>query len=178
MNTWLEPELQRELREVVAPPELWDRVQSARFSRPPERSYRSMVWALALPIILAAAAWSVVRSPVRENSQTLAFHCQNPAQLRAWVKATTGIDVPLRAAPPSSIQLTGARRLGERIEIAYRAGDHDAVLLVSRASGAADVPHGNPTGQASSWVLAGQRYTLASDNPADLQLACKLCHLD
>ena len=39
MNTWLEPELQRELREVVAPPEFWDRVQSARFSRRPERSH-------------------------------------------------------------------------------------------------------------------------------------------
>jgi len=178
MNTWLEPELQRELREVTAPPELWDRVQSARFSRPPERSHRRMVWALALPVVLAAVAWSVVRSPVRENSQTLAFHCQNPAQLRAWVRATTGIDVPLRAAPPASIQLTGARNLGERVEIAYRAGDHDAALLVSRANGAADVPHGNPTGNASSWVMAGLRYTLACDNPADLQLACKLCHLD
>jgi hypothetical protein len=137
-----------------------------------------MFWALALPIILAAMAWSIVRSPVHENSQTLAFHCQNPAQLRAWVRATTGIDVPLRAVPPAGIQLTGARNLGERVEIAYRAGDHNAVLQVSRANGVADVPHGSPTGQASSWVMAGQRYTLASDNPADLQLACKLCHLD
>jgi hypothetical protein len=178
MNTWLEPELQRELREVAAPPELWDRVQSARFSRLPERNHRRLVWALALPVILAAVAWSVVRSPVRENSQTLAFHCQNPAQLRAWVRATTGIDVPLRAAPPASIQLTGARHLGDRVEIAYRAGDHDAILAVSRANGVPEVPHGNTTGKVSSWVMAGQRYTLACDNPANLQLACKLCHLD
>ena len=55
MNTWLEPELQRELREVTAPPELWDRVQSLP-SRSPERSHRRLVWALALPIILAAVA--------------------------------------------------------------------------------------------------------------------------
>ena len=45
-------------------------------------------------------------------------------------------------------------------------------------TGAADVPHGNPAGKVSSWVMNGQRYTLACDNPADLQLACKLCHLD
>ena len=75
--------------------------------------------------------------------------------------------MPLRAAPPPNIQLTEARHLGERIEIAYRAGDHDAVLLVSPANGAAEVPHGNPTGKVSSWVMAGQRYTLACDNPAE-----------
>ncbi len=177
MNTWLEPELEHGLREVAAPPELWDRVQSARAVRPPE-STRRLVWALALSVVLAAVALSLVRSPVRRDSQTIAIHCQNPAELRAWVKAKTGIDVPLRGAPPASIRLIGARNEGERVEIAYRAGDGDALLQVSRAAGAADVPHSNPSGKVSSWVMSGQRYTLACDNPADLQLACKLCHLD
>jgi len=27
-------------------------------------------------------------------------------------------------------------------------------------------------------VMDGQRYTLACSDPASLQLACKLCHLD
>jgi hypothetical protein len=177
MNTWLAPELEHGLREVAAPPELWDRVGSARARRPP-KSTRGLVWALALTVVLAAGAWSLVRSPVRQDSQSIAFHCQNPAELRAWVKAKTGIDVPLRGAPPASIQLIGARNLGERVEIAYRAGDRDALLLVSPAAGAADVAHSNPAGNVSSWVMNGQRYTLACDNPADLQLACKLCHLD
>ena len=123
-------------------------------------------------------ALSLVRPPVRQDSQPIAFHCQNPAQLRTWVKANTGLDVPLRGAPPASIQLIGARNLGERVEIAYRAGDRDAVLLVARANGVPDMPHSNLGGTASSWVMNGQRYTLACDNPADLQLACKLCHLD
>ena len=177
MNTWLEPELQHGLREVAAPAELWGRVQSARVVRPP-KSNRGLVWAVALTIVLAGAGWSLVRLPVRRDSQTSALRCQNPGQLRAWVKANTGLDVPLRSVPPASIQLIGARNLGERVEIAYQAGDRDAVLLVSRADGAADVPHGSPAGKGSSWVMAGQRYTLACDNPADLQLACKLCHLD
>jgi hypothetical protein len=176
MNTWLAPELEHGLREVAAPPELWDRVQSSRVVRAPESSHR-LVWALALTVVLTAAL-SLVRSPMRQDSQALAFHCQNPAELRAWVKAKTGIDVPLSSAPPASIQLIGARNLGERVEIAYRAGDRGALLLVSRAAGAADVSHRNPSGKVSSWVMNGQRYTLACDNPADLQLACKLCHLD
>jgi hypothetical protein len=178
MNTWLAPELEHELREVTAPSELWDRVQAARVIRRPE-SNRRLVWALALSVVLASVTLlSMVRWPMRHDSQTAAFHCQNPAQLRAWVKAKTGIDVPLRGDPPASIRLIGARNQREGVEIAYRTGDRDALLLVSRANGAADVPHGSPAGKASSWVMNGQRYTLACDNPADLQLACKLCHLD
>jgi hypothetical protein len=178
MNTWLAPELEHGLREVSAPPELWDRVQSARAARPQE-STRGLVWALALSVVLASVALlSLLRSPVRQDSQIIAFRCQNPAELRAWVKAKTGIDVPLRGAPPASIRLIGASSIEDGVEIAYRSGDRDASLLVSRATGAADVPHNNPTGKVSSWVMNGQRYTLACDNPADLQLACKLCHLD
>ncbi len=179
MNTWLEPELQHGLREVAAPAELWGRVESARRSRPPEpHKPARLVWALALTVVLAGAGWSLVRLPARRDLQTGALRCQNPGQLRAWVKANTGLDVPLRSAPPASIQLIGARNVGERVEIAYRAGDREAFLLVSRADGAADVSHGSLAGKGSSWVMAGQRYTLSCDNPADLQLACKLCHLD
>jgi hypothetical protein len=179
MNTWLEPELQHGLREVAAPAELWGRVQSAHRGRRTEAHKPGrLVWALALTVVLAGAGWSLVRLPVRRDSQASALRCQNPAELRAWVKARTGLDVPLRSAPPASIQLIGARNLGERVEIAYRAGDGEASLLVSRADGVADAPHGTQAGKGSSWVMAGQRYTLACDNPADLQLACKLCHLD
>jgi hypothetical protein len=102
-------------------------------------------------------------------------HCQNPAQLRAWVRAKTGLDLPLRA----DIQLIGARNVGGRVEISYRAGNRDAMLLVSRAeTGSANAPHSHMSGNVSSWVMAGQQFTLACADPAALQLACKLCHLD
>jgi hypothetical protein len=170
-------ELQLALRPVAAPPELWDRVHSGRVSRP-QTSSRRFVWALALAVVLGAVALSLVRLPERNNSQ-LTFQCQNPAQLRAWVKANTGFNVPLRAALPASIQLIGARAVGGRAEIAYRAGNRDATLLVSRADGGAViVPHSQVNGKVSSWVMAGQRFTLACSDPADFQLACKLCHLD
>jgi hypothetical protein len=174
----MKSELQFALHPVTAPPELWERVQSARISRPQTTS-RGFVWAMAATVVLAAVALSLVRLPVRQDSQRIAFHCQNPAQLRAWVRANTGFDVPLRAAPPASIQLIGARAVEGRVEIAYRAGNRDATLLVSRAdTGAVSVPHSQVNGKVSSWVMAGQRFTLACNDPSDFQLSCKLCHLD
>jgi hypothetical protein len=166
------------LCEVQAPPELWDRIQAPQAVRRKGNS-RRLLWAPALAVVLAAVALSLVRSPERNHSQVTAFHCQNPAQLRAWVKANTGFNVPLRAALPASIQLIGARAVEGRAEIAYRAGNRDATLLVSRANaGAVSVPHSQVNGKVSSWVMDGQRFTLASNDPADFQLACKLCHLD
>jgi hypothetical protein len=92
MNTWLEPELERELCEVAAPPELWSRVQSARLSRPRE-SHRGLVWAAAATVIIAAVALSRMpagqsaaanQSAANNDSQATSLHCQNPAQIRAW----------------------------------------------------------------------------------------------
>jgi hypothetical protein len=183
----LENELQQGLRRVEAPPELWDRIQAPPQVPRSNESSQRLVWALAVTVVLAAVALSLVRSPdevfaiqaLASDSRRIAFHCQNPAELRAWVKANTGFDVPLRAAPPAQIQLIGAGAMEGRVEVAYRAGNRDAVLVVSRAnSGSANVPHSLVSGNVSSWVMSGQRFTLACNDPADLQLACKLCHLD
>jgi len=181
INPGLELELQRELGGVTAPPELWDRLQSPtsapyRAAGVSKRFYHAL---LAVAVTLAAVALSLVRSPVRYHAPQLAFHCQNPAQLRAWVRANTGLDVPLRSAPPASIQLIGARAGEGRVEIAYRAENRDGVLSVSNAAVAsANEPHNRVSGKVSSWVMDGQRFTLASSDAAELQLACKLCHLD
>jgi hypothetical protein len=195
MNNWLEPELQGGLREVTAPADLWDRVQAARVA--PARPLssvpsRRLIWAMAATVVLAAVGLSILRAhrdsaagdealalqALSIDSQRVAFHCENPTQLRAWVKAKTGLDVPLRSEPAASIEFIGASSTVDRAEIAYRAGNRGGVLLISRADRAADVAHGHASGNVSSWVAAGQRFTLASDNPADLQVACKLCHLD
>jgi hypothetical protein len=108
----------------------------------------------------------------RDNAAFPAFagdRCQNPAQIRAWVRAKTGLDLPLRSGSSQSLELTSAQTIdGTRgVKIDYRAGNHDAVLLVSRADASAN-----------SHSRFGPAFTLGSENPADLQLACKLCHLD
>jgi hypothetical protein len=192
---WLETALERELRGATAPAELWDRIQAHRVAVPAKRINPRLVWVMAGAVVLAAVALSLVRAQreggagdeafaiqaLRSDSQRVAFHCQNPAQLRAWVRARTGLDLPLRAEASPSIRLIGAQTIdGARgVEVAYRAGSRDGVLVVSRAdAGASNLPHSHAGGSVSSWVMAGQRYTLATDNPTDLQLACKLCHLD
>jgi hypothetical protein len=192
MNNWLESELQRGLRGVAAPPELWDRLRAAKVEKP-VRTNRALVWAMAASVALGAVGLSTVHRPniggdeafalhaLAGDTQRVAFHCQNPAQLRAWVRAKTGLDVPLREESSPSIQLIGAQMIdGTRgVEVAYRAANRDAVLVVSPAgAGLPTVPHGRVTGDVSSWVKDGQQYTLASNDLADLQLACKLCHLD
>ena len=191
MSNWMDSQLERSLQSVAAPPELWGRIQNAQ-PAPRVRQQRGFVWVMAATVVIAAVGLSLVRAhrnsaagdeafalaALSSDSQRIAFHCQNPAQLRAWVKANTGLDLPLRTAPSASIQLAGATASGDRAEIAYHAGGRDAVLLIARADGAPDQPHDRASGNVSSWVMAGQRFTLASDSAADLQIACKLCHLD
>jgi hypothetical protein len=168
MNKWPDPELRQCLRQVSAPPELWDRIQTHR-AAPPPATNRLLVWAMAGAVVLMAVGLSLIH---RDNVVFPAFagdRCQNPAQIRAWVRVKTGLDLPLRADSSQSTQLLGAQTIdGTRgVKIDYRAGNRDAVLLVSRADGSAN-----------SHSRFGPAFALGSDNAADLQLACKLCHLD
>jgi hypothetical protein len=171
-------ELRHGLREVTAPPELWDRVRAAKAVSSRENN-RTLVWAMAAAVVVMAVGLSLIHRDNVASSPLTSDHCQNPAQLRAWVRAKTGLDLPLRADSSPSIQLISARNEGGRVEIAYRAGNRDATLLVSRAdAGSRSAPHNRVNGNVSSWVMDGQRLTLACADPAALQLACKLCHLD
>lgn len=198
----LERELQQGLRNVAAPPELWERVMAARSTRSArtlrpgdttafDTSNHKLVWALAaIVVVIAVGLASLYRERLTSDEALalralatdshFAFRCQNPAQLRAWASANTGLDLPVRVEPAPDIQLISAQTLeGARgVEVAYRAGNHDAVLVVSPAEGLANQPHNHAVGNVCSWVMDGHRYTLACNDPADLQLACKLCHLD
>jgi hypothetical protein len=173
----MKSELQLALRPVAAPPELWDRVRNSKAASSRE-SNRMLVWAMAASVALIVAGLSLIQ---RDHAayELSSDHCENPALLRAWVRAKTGLDLPLRADSSAFIQLIGARNVGGRLEISYRAGNRDAMLLVSRAeAGSANVPHSRMSGNVSAWVMAGREFTLACADPAALQLACKLCHLD
>jgi hypothetical protein len=190
----LERELGNGLKRVAAPRELWDRV-CVKPVPCRNTGNRGLVWALAAAVMVAVLALSFLRAErdrvmsdeafavemLNGNLDRVGFHCQNPARLRAWVRARTGIDLPLRPECAPSIELIGAQTIGasRAVEVAYRAGNRDAVLLVSEADArAGNDPHVRTTGNVSTWVMNGQRYTLACNDPSDLQLACKLCHLD
>lgn len=160
--------LQQSLRPVSAPPELWNRIQTHQ-TAPPPATNRLLVWAMATAVVVMTVGLSVVHRDSVDFPAFTGDRCENPSEIRAWVRAKTGLDLPLRSDLSQSLELTGAQTIDATrgVKIAYRAGNHDAVLLVSRADGLAN-----------SHSRIGPAFTLASDNPAELQLACKLCHLD
>jgi hypothetical protein len=112
--------LERNLGRVQAPAELWDRVVTARESK------RSRAW---LPWVMAAACASVAMAGIFYRP---AVQSSDPALIHEWVKARTGMDVPL--AGQHAMQLTGARVVKSgKVEIGYKSG----VILVSKAEGSA-----------------------------------------
>ena len=194
-----ESELKRHLAPVPAPEELWDRVHSApvvtRVVR--LRPARGMTWQWAaaavatVAIVAGVTVWlnrnisgeeRAVRALSRTSEQ-LQFHSTDAAELRAWVKTDTGLDIPMPAHTASSVQLVGAyvSRKGSAptAEISYRVGGQDATLVVSKIPMDGDGRHqfiksGSYHGSSfQSWTMRGQMYTIAS---ADARVGCLLCH--
>ncbi len=93
----------------------------------------------------------------------------DPGEIRAWVQAKAGIDVPLRARP-AGVQLKGASVSKGTVEIAYRVGNRDGRLMVGGRRVA-------PGPRVFTWSMDGRIYTLECATPDDLRIACGLCHI-
>ncbi|HTS47482.1 MAG TPA: hypothetical protein VMH05_06035 [Bryobacteraceae bacterium] len=158
---WIEEELERSLRRVSAPEELWDRVQSPQQARARLRT-RFMAWA-AVPMLMFVAVWGTHS----RNNPAIQLHSSDPAEIRSWVKANTGLDVPLHAG-----NLAGAKVVSSHTaEIAYRVAGRDVSLVVSDAR-----PSARRNGRSVSWMSGGQTYLLACAEPQDFK-ACVMCHV-
>lgn len=157
-HDWVGPELERHLRPVTAPDELWDRVQNPRARRP------VIAWKLAFAaMVVMATAWAL-------HPRTASFESDRAGDIRDWVKARTGLDIPLSPAAP--LHLCGSRVMGDgTAEIRYRLHDREATLLVAKAE---RFTSGHEFVTGTTWILHGQSYTATGD----LQGACLLCHLD
>jgi hypothetical protein len=192
-----EPELKRHLGPVKAPDELWNRVQGV--STPfqvlkPRRSAWQWAAAVAAVAVIAAIAGTTVwlnRSltteelavrALRRAPEQMEFRSADLAELRTWVKAGTGLDVPFTGRAAPSVHLVGAHVTRKRVptaEISYRVGDMDVTLAVSKADPAADGKHtfvrsGSYHGaNFTTWSMRGQMYTIAA---ADARVGCLLCH--
>jgi len=163
--------LEQELARVTAPAGLWDRVQLPRVERRASHASRRLTWALA------AAGLVLAVTGIRTSRPPMDFRSGSASEIQAWVKSNSGLDLGLPAKPGTSVQLLGAhlvRGADPLVEVAYRTGNHDVLLRVSRSGTVPSEPHGDRT--ASSWVMHGQRYTLACASPEELQAACLLCH--
>ncbi|PWU05030.1 MAG: hypothetical protein C5B51_15820 [Terriglobia bacterium] len=107
------------------------------------------------------------------------FRSADPVEIRAWIKANAGFDVPLPAQ--HSAELAGVSLIRGLACVSYRIGNHEARLIV--APGGAAPPHHSMqsvvyAGAAlSSWAMQGQTYALAAASQ-DLRAACVLCHAE
>jgi hypothetical protein len=194
---WNEPELGRHLGPVRAPEELWDRVQGAGSSQrvyaltPRAHTWRWAAAAVAMVAVIAGiTVWQnreisgeerAVRA-LNRFANELDFRSENLTEVRTWVKTGTGLDVPMPGNTSPVVRMVGARvnRAGvATAEIAYRVGDADVSLVVSRIPQEGDGRHqfvksGTYHGSSfQSWTMRGQMYTIAS---ADAKVGCLLCH--
>lgn|SRR5690242_6475393 len=195
---WHEPELNRHLGPVKAPDELWDRIQGTdvisfeRARRPVRRV--AMAWvtvaAMAVAAVAGIATWRnrnlsseerAVRALARAPEQ-VEFRSGDLAEIRNWVKESSGLEVPLRGLPAGNVQLIGAsltRSGAPTAEIAYRVGNMDAALVISKMAEGGDGKHafvksGSYHGaNFQSWTMRGEMFTIAA---ADARAGCMLCH--
>lgn len=205
----LESALGKHLAPVKAPDALWTRVKNAQ---PNERNAPAAVglpwlqWAaaaatLAIVGAVGAGVWwvqNLENNPASAEAmavaaldggpESLGLRTDNTAQIRTWVKANTGIDIPLSPKHSSVIQVIGARVIdgpNPLAEVSYKVDGYRAALLVARdPTGKKTYPnHGFHasdrlhSARVTSWSMRGQSYTLALEASGDeFETACLLCH--
>ncbi len=170
-KAWIEPVLARHLGQTAAPAGLWERVAQPRM---PLRAISNgrLVWAFAGVVLAAVLLWGFHPG----GNPALEFRSDRPDQIQLWVKANTGLDVPLHVS--RSVRLIGAsavRGSAPAARIVYRSGSNDIALLVSSAGTSPSLVANN--GDSSfSWMVRGQRYTVACADAEELRIGCQLCH--
>jgi anti-sigma factor RsiW len=160
------------------------------------------LWPVAAALLVMASGgviWQdAARGPLADMEKLAAqelhglngldIRSEDPAEIRTWLKATANIDIVLPAS--GGVRLLGARLIPRRgapvAAVAYRVGDNDATLLVSRKpsvfSGKAASKHVfsriESAGGARffSWRTREQIYTIACSMTKDPQAGCLLCH--
>ena len=158
-DRWIERELERSLRRVAAPEELWDRLQSPQ---PVRSRVQTRFMALAtVPVVMLVA----LLGSHSANVPAVQFRSNDAQAIEAWVKARTGLDVPMHSG-----KLAGASVVhGGVAEIAYR-GEGGMKLMVSAE------PAFSRNANGFSWTTGGLVYQLSSAEQQDLK-ACALCHV-
>jgi hypothetical protein len=163
----IEAVLSRHLGRVAAPVELRSRVQAHSdcvvrveqyTAANPARGGRSRgVWFASARALAGFASAAAALLLAAFYFQPATLSSSNAVQIRNWVQVRAGIDLPLRADPPSAIRLTGARVGRQITEITFQIGGRAGVLRVP-----AKATH--------------ESYKLACATPEDERLACLLCH--
>jgi hypothetical protein len=187
----LDLELQRQLKPVHAPEELWRRIQTGtRAKTVPKGRGVLLASAATAAIVLCYLGFGsdptryLVKTASRElaaRTDKLDFRSSDPNQIRAWVESHAGIDVPL--AGGRSIQFIGVGLLQVStclVCVSYRVGGKEGKLVIARGgSGGPKHPSMRHLSYGGAnilaWVSAGQTYVIAAPME-NLQVTCALCH--
>ena len=170
-KTWIEPVLARHLGPTTAPAGLWERIAEPRMPRPAVSNAR-LIWGFAAVLLAAVVLWGFHPDAI----PALEFRSGRPDQIQLWVKANTGLDVPLHTS--RSARLIGAsavRGPAPGARIVYRVGSNDVALMVANigANPVLATRHGDSI---FSWTAGGQKYTVACADAEELRIGCLLCH--
>jgi hypothetical protein len=159
-------------------------------------------WATAAAtILISVGGWSywqlhrenpvsiqtMALSALKHKAGDMELRTEDATTVRQWVKAHSGIDIPLPPRHSSWVKIVGASISGsdDKIaEVSYQVGEYQAALLVAKdKTGAKSYPSheirpSDPleTARVSSWSMKGQSYTLAWMAPGEARVACLLCH--
>ena len=183
---WLKPVLRDGLKRVSTPPELWDRVVLPRVVEAAPQPRTRFVWMLAVASAMTAALLAIVWGYKPAHAGTMnhrtEFKSNQVSDVRSWVRNRTGVDLPLLIDADARIEVKSASISEDgRIEVRYRAGDQDAMLLVT-APRKDLAKHGDITQAALeqattvSWNMGERMYTLAVERAPGLRAACVACH--
>ena len=159
-DRWIKQELERSLRRVAAPEQLWDRIQSPQLVR--SRTQTRFMALATVPMVMLVA---LIGSHTR-NVPAVQFRSSDPAAIQAWIKAGTGLDVPMHAGKLAGASIVSARTA----EIAYR-GEGNMTLLVSTRT--AQAPR---NANMLTWTANGLTYQIACAEQQDMK-ACTMCHV-
>lgn len=159
-DRWIEQELERSLRRVNAPEQLWDRIQTPQPVR--SRVHTRFMALATVPMVMLVA---LIGSHTR-NVPVVQYRSNDPVAIQAWIKASTGLDVPMHAGRLAGASIVSARTA----EIAYR-GEGNMTLLVSTQA-----PQAPRNSNRLSWTANGLTYQLACAEQHDMK-ACALCHI-
>jgi hypothetical protein len=188
----IEVELSRHLKPSAAPDELWRSVETGLSTKP--QKPRWLLWSVAAAVAATSAFWyfsfdsdstsDLAKAAWRElasGSGKIDFRSNDPVQIRAWIEAHAGLDIPLASA--HSVEFIGATLLKNSPCVAcvsYRIGKEKGELLVSRGIlGGPKHPAIRKTSYKGtsliSWAASGQTYAIATTKEGQ-HSACVLCH--
>jgi hypothetical protein len=174
-NTWLEPVLAEHLRQVEAPPELWNKIhRQEKTARPARAAWRIGLVAVAALLVAGTSAILTVHGA----NPGLSLQSASATEIQAWVKDNTGLDVPFPSRLAEPVRLSGARLTSAGVEVDYFVRNRPERLLIARADahGAAEHRFVERGLKKASWTMGGQFYIVDCAAAEDAQAACMLCH--